>query len=88
VSTELVRFFALFCSAAGLISSAIVLATVRRPLLALSVAVDFWVAAGLLRLSGRLSWEVIAGAAGIMLLRQLINFGLRVRVRTAASSPT
>lgn len=88
MSTELVRFLALLCSAAGLISGAIVLVTVRRPLLALSVAVDFWVAAGLLRLSGRLSWEVIAGAAGIMLLRQLINFGLRVRVRIAASSPT
>ena len=77
MSPDLVRFLALLCTTGGLISGVIVLATVRRPLIALQVAIDFWVAAGMLRLSGRPSWEAIVGAAGILLLRQLITFTLR-----------
>ena len=77
MSQDLVRVLALLCTTGGLISGLLVLATVRRPLLALQVAIDFWVAAGLLRLTGRPSWEAIVGAAGILLLRQLITFTLR-----------
>jgi hypothetical protein len=77
VSTELVRFLALLCTTGGLISGLIVLVTVRRPVLALQVAIDFWVAAGLLRLTGRPSCEAIVGAAGILALRQVITFTLR-----------
>jgi Protein of unknown function (DUF1622) len=77
MSQELVRFLALLCTTAGLVSGVIVLAAVRRPLPALQVAIDFWVAAGLIRLSGRPSWEAIVGAAGILVLRQLITWSLR-----------
>jgi hypothetical protein len=76
MSQELVRFLALLCTTGGLISGLLVVLTVRRPLLALQVAIDFWVAAGLLRLTGRPSWEAIVGAAGILGLRQLIMFTL------------
>jgi hypothetical protein len=76
MSQELVRFLALLCTTGGLISGLLVVLTVRRPLLALQVAIDFWVAAGLLRLTGRPSWEAIVGAAGILGLRQLITFTL------------
>jgi hypothetical protein len=86
VSPELVRFLALLCTTGGLVSGFLVLVTVRRPVLALQVAIDFWVAAGLLRLTGRPSWEAIVGAAGILALRQVITFTLRHSPRSAAGA--
>jgi Protein of unknown function (DUF1622) len=88
MSQELVRFLALLCTTGGLISGLIVLVTVRRPVVALQVAIDFWVAAGLLRLTGRPSWEAVVGAAGILIVRQVITFTLRHSPRGAGGQAT
>ena len=68
---------ALVATAAGLVAAAVTLAVTRRPLLALGVLLDFLLAAGLLRLTGRPGWPVLATAAAVVVLRRLIGVGLR-----------
>jgi hypothetical protein len=50
------------------------------------VFLDLLVATGLLRLVGEPSWQALATAASIILLRRLIGFGLRTGGRTSAST--
>ncbi len=75
--TSLLVQAALACTVAGLGAAALVLATVRDVRLALRVALEFWLAAGLLRLAGPPSISAIATAAGILVVRQLVFVGLR-----------
>ena len=67
---------AVLCTVAGLSAGLAVGLATRRVLLAIRVAVDFWVAAGLIRLSGDVSWQALLGAAGILALRQLLHLAL------------
>lgn len=69
-------------TAAALVAGALTLAATSRPALALSVALDLLLAAGLLRLVGTPSWPAVATAAAIVALRRLIGFGLRLGGRS------
>jgi hypothetical protein len=75
--TQLLGQMAVVCTAAGVIAGVVVLVSARDTLLALRFAVDFWLAAGLLRLAGEPTWQLLAGAAGIIVVRQLASLGLR-----------
>ncbi len=77
---------ALAINAAALVVGALTLAVTRRPALALSVLLDLFLAAGLLRLAGEPSWQTIAMAAAIVGLRRLIGVGLRLGASSWPSS--
>lgn len=49
----------------------------KKLLLAIPLALDFFTAAGLLKLSGSDSWKTIAGAATIVVIRKLVGLTLR-----------
>jgi hypothetical protein len=76
--TDIYAQLALACVAAGLLAGSAAVLSTRNGVLGLQIALEFWVAAGLLRLTGDLTWSVLAGAAAIVALRQLLNYGLRV----------
>jgi hypothetical protein len=84
--TLLLESLALACTAAGLVAGLVVLARTGRGLPALQVALDFWIAAGLLRLAGPPSWPALAGAAAVVALRQLLGWRLRASAATGAGS--
>ena len=58
----------------------VVVATVLggRWRLGLRHALDLWLAAGLLRLSGDPSWDQVTAAAALVAARRLIGVGLRI----------
>ncbi|MEJ7742560.1 MAG: hypothetical protein WKF73_08485 [Nocardioidaceae bacterium] len=58
--TRLLEQAALLCTAAGLIAGALVVGSTRDPRLGLRVALEFFMAAGLLRLAGPLSAMTLA----------------------------
>lgn len=66
---------ALLCTAAGLVCGLIAAVTTRNLRFTLSTALEFWMAAGLLRLTGEPSVPSLATAAGILLVRQLVTRG-------------
>ena len=68
---------ALGVTVVGLLAAAVVLAAERRPLTALQVLLDFLLAAGLLRLTGRPGWPALATAAAVVAVRRLVGSGLR-----------
>lgn len=47
-----------------------------RPVLALHVLLDLFLAAGLLRLSADASWPTITATAGVVVLRRVVTRGL------------
>jgi len=67
----------LVCTAAGILAGLISAARTLRLIPSLRLAVEFWVAAGLLRLSSDPTWSTLAGAAGILAIRQLVQLGIR-----------
>lgn len=73
----MVDALALLCTAAGLVAGLVVLSASRAPLLAVGVALEFWTAAGLLRLAGPLTWQRLVTAAAIVALRRLLGVSLR-----------
>jgi len=75
--TELLDSLALTCTVLGLASGGTVVISTRDGVLALRVALEFWVAAGLLRLAGPASWSTLAAAAAIIAIRQLAARALR-----------
>jgi uncharacterized membrane protein len=46
---------------------------------AISISLDFWMAAGLIRLSGVPSWQSIATAATLIAIRKMTNVALSRR---------
>jgi hypothetical protein len=77
---------ALLVTAAALVAGLVALVATRRPAAALPVFLDLLVAAGLLRLVGQPSWQALATAAAILVLRRLLGFGLRTGGRTWAAT--
>jgi hypothetical protein len=77
---------ALLVTAAALVAGLVALVATRRPAAALPVFLDLLVAAGLLRLVGQPSWQALATAAVILVLRRLIGLGLRTGGRAWAAS--
>jgi hypothetical protein len=74
--------------AAGLALSALTLLSTRRLSAALPVLLDLLLAAGLLRLSATASWQAIASAAAIVVIRKLATLGITAarRARTQPAS--
>ena len=75
--STLVQYAALACVAAGVLVAALTVLTTGNGWLALRVALDFWLAAGLLRLGQVPGWEPLLSAALIIANRQLAGRALR-----------
>ena len=72
---------ALLITAAGLVVAVVALARTRRIPLSLSLLLDFFTAASLLRLAGPPTWSSLAAAA-LTIIRQLASRGLRIAQRS------
>ena len=70
--------------AAALLVAALVLLVTRKVAAALPVLLDLLLAAGLLRLSATASWQAIASAAGIVVVRKLATLGIAAARRARA----
>ena len=68
---------ALVLGAAGVVAVVAAALVPRSWRLGLGLALDLWLAGGLLRLTGDPSWQRIAAAAAIVTVRRLIGSGLR-----------
>ncbi|UQU62611.1 hypothetical protein COUCH_26730 [Couchioplanes caeruleus] len=68
---------ALWCVAAGLLAGAVVTVSARDGRAGLRVALDFWLAAGLLNLSFARDWGPPLVAALVLAVRQTAGLGLR-----------
>jgi hypothetical protein len=73
----LLAYAALACVAAGLVIGAVTLVIGGGVRTALQVALDFWLAAGLLRLGGPPGWPPLLVAAAIVVVRRLAASALR-----------
>ncbi|MEV0459474.1 hypothetical protein [Catellatospora methionotrophica] len=71
-----VRGAALLCVTAGIAAGALMFARRHSGRMALSVAMDFWLAAGLLTLSVASTWAAILTAAVIIALRRTLVLAL------------
>ncbi len=75
--TAIIQYASLACVAAGLVSGALAFAVARDVRVALHIALDLWLAAGLLRLALPSAWTQLLGAATIVAVRQLVGLALR-----------
>lgn len=75
--TTLVHTASLACVVAGLIAGAITGIAVSDGRFAQRVALDFWLAAGLLNLTAARDWESLAAATLILAVRQTASFALQ-----------
>jgi uncharacterized membrane protein len=82
VMITIVHDAALLVTAAGLVVAVVALARTRRIPLSLSLLLDFFTAASLLRLVGPPTWSSLAAAALTITIRQLASRGLRIAQRT------
>jgi hypothetical protein len=82
--TTALRYAALGCVAAGLISGLLALLVGRDVRVALRVALDLWLAAGLLRLALPGTATGLAAVAAIVVVRQVVGLALR---RPPAADP-
>ena len=73
--------------AAGIVLAAGTLVVLHRPLSALHVLLDLFLAAGLLRLSADASWPTIAATAAVVMLRHIVTRGVQ-RADSARRHPT
>ena len=69
---------ALVASAAGLAVAALVLAANQQIRCSIPILLDFFTAAGLLRLVGQASWSRLAAVAVTIVVREVASPGLRV----------
>jgi uncharacterized membrane protein len=69
---------ALVVTAAGLVAAGVTLARTRQIAWAMTILLDFFTAAGLLRLVGPPSWSSLAAVALTISVRQLASLGLRL----------
>lgn len=83
----LVQYAALCCVAAGLISGALALLRTGDAGVALRVALDLWLAAGLLRLAAMAGWEQVLSAAAIVAVRHLVGRALHRRADAPLAGP-
>jgi hypothetical protein len=77
---------ALAFAAAGLVALAVAGAATRDPRSGLPIMMELWMAAGLLRLSDDPSWKTVALSAIILVIRTLVQLGLRSRVLRAVAA--
>nr|WP_296075938.1 hypothetical protein [uncultured Actinoplanes sp.] len=72
-----VRYASLICVAAGLVCGTLALVRARDVRVALRVALDFWLAAGMLRLALPSALRELLGTAVIIAVRQIVGQALR-----------
>ena len=72
-----IQYGVMLCVVAGLVCGALALVVARDARTALRVALDFWVAAGLLRLALPPGGGQLLAAAAIIAIRQLVGIALR-----------
>jgi hypothetical protein len=75
--TTIIHDAALLVTAAGVVVGGLALAKTRQIPLSLAVLLDFFTAAGLLRLVGPPTWSRLATVALTITVRQLASRGLR-----------
>lgn len=75
--TAWIPFAALCCVAAGLVAGVLTGAAARDGQTGLGVALDFWLAGGLLNLGVEPGWQPLAVAASILVIRRLLGVSLR-----------
>ena len=68
---------AMALTAAGLVALVTATTTTRQWRQGLGMALDLWMAAGLLRLAGPRAASSLAAAAAVVGVRQVVNLGLR-----------
>ena len=73
----LLSAIALGFAAAGLVALVLACIVTRDPRTGLPILIELWMAAGLLRLSDDPSWETVAMAAIIVVIRTLVLLSLR-----------
>ncbi len=78
---------AVVVTGAGVLAATFVLARTRRPVLALGVLLDLFMAAGLIRLTGPPDLQRTVSAALVILIRHVAGYGLSTsrRSRPAAA---
>lgn len=81
----LVDAAAVVLTAAGLIAAGAALAATRDWRAALGIALELWLAAGLLRLSRPTEWRALAVAAVVVAVRQVVTRGLRGSYRSISN---
>jgi len=67
----------LVVSAFGLVAGTAAFISVRHIRLALGVALELWMAAGLLRLSAEGTWSALCAAGSILAIRKVVVWSLR-----------
>lgn len=72
------------CVGSGIFVFLLGLLTPGQLLKAIPLSLDFWTAAGLLKLSGGPSSKTILTAALLILIRKLTNFSLKAKVKKHA----
>ena len=82
--TELVAALVPVVVAAALLVAGLVLLATRQVAVALPVLLDLLLVAGLLRLSATGSWQAIASAAAIVVVRKLATLGIGAARRARA----
>ena len=75
--TAALQYAVLACVLAGLVSGGVATVVARDVRTGLRVALDLWLAAGLLRLALPQSHNQLLAAAAIILVRQLVSAALR-----------
>ncbi|MFG1992593.1 hypothetical protein ACGFJ7_21700 [Actinoplanes sp. NPDC048988] len=81
--TTLIQYASLICVTAGLVCGVLVLGTTRDLRTALRTALDFWLAAGLLRLALPNSATQLLAIVAIIAVRQLVSRALSAHPRPA-----
>lgn len=84
--SELSGFVSQVVAAFGVIVLALNIYPAARLTLGVVLALDFWLAAGLLKLTGTPSWTLIVGVAVIIAIRKLVGGALRKRVNPKKTS--
>ncbi len=79
--TEAVAVAAPAVAVGGVIIGMCALVVTRDLGAALPITLDFLMAAGLLRLATTQTWQAIATAAAILLIRKVVSLGLTVTMR-------
>ena len=81
----LVAALAPLIAIAALVVAGLVLASTRRPAVALPVLLDLLLAAGLLRLTADLRWDAIGSAALVVIIRKVAGIGIAAARTTRAA---
>ncbi len=84
LNNDLNHLLVLVCSVFGVIAFFSPLAGAANLSHALALALDFWTAGGLIRLTGVPSWSAIEIVAALIVLRKITRFSIHYSIKTQA----